>query len=251
MKMIYALAVVAAAIIACSHSTTDHENTDQGQDGIAVVELFTSEGCSSCPPADEAIIDLAGEKRKHVFILAFHVDYWDALGWKDGFSSKSSTLRQQQYESRLNLNSIYTPEIVVNGRTEFIGSDRKRLANVVSEELNKKTDSRIEIKASSNNNKTVSVNYKNAPATGQLINFALLQSSALTDVKRGENKGRQLKHINIVRDFKAIEPAPSGLVLLSLPDGLSAKDCNVIAYLQHKKDGQIVGAAETTIDGIK
>src|SRR5882757_10188754 len=92
--------------------------------GFAVVELFTSEGCSSCPSADALVAAVQKEnKDQPVYILAFHVDYWDRLGWKDAFSDAAYSDRQRAYASWLRLSSIYTPQVVVNGRKEFVGSD--------------------------------------------------------------------------------------------------------------------------------
>src|ERR1700743_69163 len=89
--------------------------------GIAVIELFTSEGCSSCPPADELVAKIQKEnKDKPVYILAYHVDYWDRLGWKDSFSNADFTKRQNSYAKVLRLQSVYTPQIIVNGKTEFV-----------------------------------------------------------------------------------------------------------------------------------
>src|ERR1700744_6104626 len=101
--------------------------TDAGK-GFAVIELFTSEGCSSCPPADALVARVQKESNdKPVYILAFHVDYWNRLGWKDVFSSAEYSERQNQYARWLKLSSVYTPQIVVNGRTEFVGSEEANL----------------------------------------------------------------------------------------------------------------------------
>src|SRR5580704_2729726 len=104
--------------------------------GFAVVELFTSEGCSSCPPADALIAAVQQEdKDLPVYILAFHVDYWDRLGWKDAFSEGACSDRQRQYAAWLNLNSVYTPQVVVNGRKEFVGSEAGTLRAAIQSGL--------------------------------------------------------------------------------------------------------------------
>src|SRR5579862_9988408 len=97
----------------------------QAQSRPAVVELFTSEGCSSCPPAEAYVGELA--RQKDVLALAFHVDYWDDLGWKDPFSLKMSTERQYTYSRVLGHSSVYTPQVVIDGKDEFVGTDRRRI----------------------------------------------------------------------------------------------------------------------------
>src|SRR5438132_289864 len=106
-----------------------NNNTGQ-QTGIAVVELFTSEGCSSCPPADAIAAKITSEF-KNVYVLGFHVDYWNSLGWKDEFSNAAWTNRQQQYASHFELSSIYTPQMVVNGKTELVGSNEQLLRKTI------------------------------------------------------------------------------------------------------------------------
>src|SRR5215831_9324057 len=104
--------------------------------GFAVVELFTSEGCSSCPSAEALMARTQEEDRDlPVYCLAFHVDYWDRQGWKDVFSSPAFTDRQRQYSNWLRLNEIYTPQAVVNGRTEFVGSDAASLSRAIQNGL--------------------------------------------------------------------------------------------------------------------
>ncbi|MES2112408.1 MAG: DUF1223 domain-containing protein [Bacteroidota bacterium] len=104
--------------------------------GFAVIELFTSEGCSSCPSADALVARVEKEATdKPVYILAYHVDYWNRLGWKDAFTSPEYSARQSQYADWLNLSSVYTPQIVVNGRKEFVGSEEGTLRNAIKSDL--------------------------------------------------------------------------------------------------------------------
>ncbi|MEO6849831.1 MAG: DUF1223 domain-containing protein, partial [Mucilaginibacter sp.] len=112
--------------------------TEVTSKGFAVVELFTSEGCSSCPPADAVVAKVQKESaNKPVYILAYHVDYWNRLGWKDVFSSPEYSARQNQYAHWLKLSSVYTPQVVVNGRTEFVGSEEGALRGAISTNLQK------------------------------------------------------------------------------------------------------------------
>src|SRR5476651_2318953 len=109
--------------------------------GFVLIELFTSEGCSSCPPADELVARVQKEdKDKPVYILAYHVDYWNNLGWKDQFSSPAYSQRQRQYAAWLKA-EVYTPQIVVNGKKEFVGSEEGTLRNAIQSGLQKQDNS--------------------------------------------------------------------------------------------------------------
>jgi hypothetical protein len=104
--------------------------------GFALVELYTSEGCSSCPPADELVGKLSGTA-ENVIVLSYHVDYWDNLGWKDGYSSPLYSGRQKEYGNYFHMNSVYTPQIIVNGEVEFVGSNEGRLKESIHKSLRK------------------------------------------------------------------------------------------------------------------
>jgi hypothetical protein len=220
----------------------------QSPHGIAVLELFTSEGCSSCPAAEDVFAEIAMENNKDVYILEFHVDYWDNLGWKDSFSNAVYSDRQRQYAHFLALQSIYTPQAIVNGSTELVGSDKTRLQKTIERQLNKYETSNINIKSQSSDNKTINVSYSISRKMNNILNIAIIQLEGKTDVKRGENAGRQLNHIHIVRDFKTIDnPNTTGNISLSLPKGLTIRDIRVLAYLQNKTNWTISGAAQSDI----
>ena len=215
--------------------------------GFAVVELFTSEGCSSCPSADELVTQISKENTKDVYILGYHVDYWDRLGWKDIYSDPNYTNRQHAYASTFGLTSVYTPQIVVNGRVEFTGSDEKRLRQSIESGVS--GDASIPIRATANfSGGKIKVEYAVTNTSGDLLQIALVQSHAESAVKSGENTGRHLLHINVVREFKTIsmDDSQSGSIVLHLPVGLSAKDCRVIAFLQ-KKNLHIEGCIEMAV----
>ena len=214
--------------------------------GVALVELFTSEGCSSCPPADEALAAAAKAWPANVFVLGYHVDYWDRLGWKDAFSSAAWTARQNQYASHLHLNSIYTPQAIVNGKTEFTGSDKAKLYKTIEQELTIPVNVSLNLDAHSNPDKSITVWYKLSPAPGYTLNIALVQRNADTPVKRGENEGKLLHHINIVRDLKTV-PAAAGSLSFRLPAGLSAAGCSLIAFLQNNSTLAVSAATQTSV----
>ena len=129
---LFAFLVIAAISATAFISLGSIKKYNGDNKGFAVVELFTSEGCSSCPPADELVARIEKEsKDKPVYILAYHVDYWNRLGWKDQFSSADFSKRQNEYANYLHLESVYTPQIVVNGKKEFVGSEEGTLRNVI------------------------------------------------------------------------------------------------------------------------
>ena len=216
--------------------------------GIGVVELFTSEGCSSCPPADQAVADLALENKPSVYILCYHVDYWDRLGWKDAFSSAAFTSRQKEYAEGLRLNTIYTPQIVVNGTAEFVGSDRELLHNSLQKELTHSSTNQITISCRRIEPNQIAVEYRVQNGETNL-HIALVQPSANVAVKAGENGGKSLHHINIVRDFKtiSIQSKLDGEVQIAIPDDIKSNSIKLIAFTQSSKTLRITGATETAL----
>jgi hypothetical protein len=221
-------------------------NNSPEKKGFAVVELFTSEGCSSCPPADDAVAQLAKDYPSKVYVLGFHVDYWNYLGWKDEYSMADYSNRQQNYAGVLNLSSIYTPQVIVNGKTEFTGSDKKRLYTTVEQELNADNNIMIELSAKTSGTKSIDVSYKLNPDKDIALHIALIQLQALSAVKRGENSGKHLHHIDVVRNFKTTGSGTGSLNII-LPEGLAAKDCKIIAFAQNKNDLHVTGANECSI----
>src|SRR5262245_9342561 len=129
---------------------------------FALLELFTSEGCSSCPPADALLARLASEARnagRRVYALSFHVDYWDRLGWKDRYSSAAYSKRQGEYARRFRLASLYTPQLVVNGEQEMVGSDARSVEAALRAALARPAQTRIAITATARGLE-VSVRYR-------------------------------------------------------------------------------------------
>jgi hypothetical protein len=199
------------------------------QPSPVVVELFTSEGCSSCPPADAFLTDLARERRD-VLALAFHVTYWDYLGWKDPFSLQAATARQQAYAGRLADNQVYTPQMVVDGTRAFVGSDRAEgLAQITRAARNRGADVAVHLTRDAAA-LVVSVGQAAGPAQVLLVGF---DPEHQTPIGRGENGGRRLLESNIVRsltvagrwtgaatEFRSALPAGENFaVLLQADDG--------------------------------
>lgn len=215
--------------------------------GFAVVELFTSEGCFSCPAAEAVLAHVNDLYSDNVLVMEFHVDYWDYIGWKDIFSSKQFTKRQQNYAEHFHLSSTYTPQAIVNGKTEFVGSDRNKMLTAIDHELNKKDNNPIKLSAAVAGN-NISVSYSIAKSTNQELNIALVQKNAETDVKRGENKGRKLKHVNVVRALTTVDATQNtGSVDIVIPPGVAAAGLLVIAYTQLKDSREVTCASATQV----
>ena len=205
-RVIFFRAVLLLAIVgyACFNIFQRQKTANDPTNGFALVELFTSEGCSSCPAADELAAVIDGEKNKNVYVLSFHVDYWNRLGWNDRFSNAAFTNRQEQYAAILKLESIYTPQLVVNGKTEFVGSDERKLRNTIQHELKNTSPAVIELSTGITGSNTLEVSCTTQNASNGILNIALVQKHAETSVKKGENAGKVMKHTNIVRDLKKI-----------------------------------------------
>ncbi len=200
----------------------------------SVIELFTSEGCSSCPAADKLVAEIQ-QNHTDVLVLCYHVDYWNHLGWKDTYSSAKNTARQRYYTGIFKLDGAYTPQAVINGEQECVGSDKGTLLHAINNKaLSATSDLRINaiIKG-----KSIEVNCT-AEKTDNNIVVCLVQKQASTHVKNGENEGRILNHINLVRDFKI---ATGKQISFELPEGVDKSNIFVAALLQDKKTGNISG----------
>jgi len=225
--------------------------TDEGK-GFAVVELFTSEGCSSCPPADELVAKIQKEsKGKPVYILAYHVDYWNRLGWKDQFSSADYSKRQHDYADYLHLQSVYTPQVIVNGKTEFVGSEEGTLRNAIKNSLQKAVPAQIALDVASFDRNRAILKYSTGGTdrnTALLI--AVLQKNAQTKVERGENQGRTLSHVQIVRKLQKVTLKDNnGSVNVDLPNGFDAQNWEITGFLQNTITGAITAATRVNFAG--
>jgi hypothetical protein len=201
---------------------------------IAVVELFTSDGCSSCPPADEALEALADAGDARIYPLAFHVDYWDELGWKDRFASPAFTMRQQAYAHVLGVRGLYTPQMIVNGAEELIGSDRARAQVTLSHALERAATLRVSIHSRDAGPRGALVDYEVSEAPpGAVLNVAVVERRVTTSVRAGENAGKTLRHTNVVRGLVTVPlTGPRGTVLVPIPSSLSRAGAELTAYVQ-------------------
>ena len=165
-----------------------------------VVELFTSQGCNSCPPADAFLGELA--QRSDLIALAFHVDYWNYIGWKDPFSSPEATQRQRDYTRSLGLSSVYTPQMVIDGSFDAVGSNRTQVNRAIAAASQRgKIPIAISADAAGSWHAIIPAAQIDQSAT---VWLALYDRQHVTPVKRGENAGATLTEYNIVREFRRI-----------------------------------------------
>ncbi len=251
------LAAFALSLLALACAPTDESPDDlpaparpaastAAPPGVAVVELFTSEGCSSCPPADAVLGEFAREAEasgRRVVALAFHVDYWDRLGWRDPFGQAAHTARQWAYARAADATRVYTPQMLVNGTAAFVGSRRAEARRHVAEALDRPSPAAVALEATGEGNGALGVRYTVAGApAGAVLHLALVQREASQAVRRGENRGRTLQHAHVVRGFRTV-PAATGATMLVLPDGVAPRDVLVAAYVQQGDVGMVLGAA--------
>ncbi|HEX8288352.1 MAG TPA: DUF1223 domain-containing protein [Pyrinomonadaceae bacterium] len=192
-----------------SEPVTLNENSDSA-DPITkkqpvLVELFTSEGCSSCPPADQALAFLDKEQpyaQAEIITLALHVDYWNNLGWRDEYSSPLFSQRQAVYAQRLKLDSAYTPQMIVDGRFQFVGSNLGEAGKAVMEAAK---SPKAKVEAAFSNENILTIKVSDIPKHGDSTLFlALAEDNLASNVKRGENAGKNLQHVSVVRELKPL-----------------------------------------------
>lgn len=217
---------------------------------VAVVELFTSEGCSSCPPADRLVrrlVDSARAQDRPIYALSFHVDYWNRLGWTDPYSEAAYSRRQRQYSEALGVDT-YTPQIVVNGREAMVGSRARTVRRALRSALSAPAPVAVQV-ALDTTAAPLAVGYRlkgDVPADADL-RLAVVERGLSQRVTRGENAGRTLRHANVVRSFVSVAAAPDGTARLPLPDAVDRSQASVMAFVQDPA-GPILGADRVDLE---
>lgn len=236
------LAAMAAAVKKSHIEGVDKKSkTGENHQGFAVVELFTSEGCSSCPPADELVDQIQKRNQEHVYILAFHVDYWDHQGWKDAFGDPEFTKRQRQYAEWLDLQTLYTPQVVVNGTSEYVGSHGGPILGAIADGLEQEATTTLILEGTVKGDK-VNIRYQgDGDEKNSELVLALVQQSAQSNVRAGENSGRRLSHVQVVRRMAHV---PLGVdrkkeIAIELPSDFTEKGWEVIGFVQNRTEGNI------------
>jgi hypothetical protein len=220
-----------------------------------LVELFTSEGCSSCPPADALLIKLnelqpiAGVA---VIALEEHVDYWDRQGWRDPFSAAEFTFRQQRYGEWLHIDAPYTPEMLVDGQSEFLGSDSRRaLSELARAGRAAKIPVRLSMPEKSAGQMSLRVAI-DAGSSGDVL-LAITENGLATDVARGENAGHNLKHSAVVRKLISIGKLKAGRTfsadpVVKLASAWKPENLGVVVFVQDRSSGKVLGVAELGLE---
>jgi len=218
-----------------------------------LAELFTSEGCSSCPPADALLghlrQDLA-DRGFEVIPLGFHVDYWNSLGWKDRFSSPEFTHRQEQYARALGVDGPYTPQMIVDGGVEFVGSNTVRAHAAIAQAASHPQRAEIELSAIAADKLMVHVT--TGPAeNGGMVMLAVTEDNLTTKVGAGENSGRELHHVAVVRELRQLGRIQEGGFKASVPLTLQKEwkpaDLHAVVFVQQGEAGEVLGASSVPL----
>ena len=246
--------------------STDSKSSPEkisGASHAVVVELFTSEGCSSCPPADN-VLSWLNERQPlpgvEIIPLSEHVDYWNHLGWADPYSSASFSTRQREYSESLR-GGVYTPQMIVDGKVQFVGGDRDEALEAISKASRmSKADVRIQpippANSSARNSVSFSVQVEKIPLSGVkekgLVFLAITENNLQSSVAAGENSGRNLKHTAVVRDLKMIgkvDPRPDASFLaqpsVKISNAWKLQNLRAVVFIQLQSSHKILGAAES------
>jgi hypothetical protein len=254
-RFVFAISLALLAAPLESHAASPDGSINATPSSVAIVELFTSEGCSSCPPADSLLrqINLKQTNAGQLIVgISEHVTYWNDLGWKDPYSSPVFTDRQSVYASRLSSEGSYTPQMVVNGRAQFVGSDGSALERALRDD-ERREHFALSIVSSAPSAGGIDVKFAFAGSPSKLLDIiaVLADDTDRSNVLRGENGGRELQHVSVARSMMRIATAKDGgeqTVHISFPEGLSASQSaghHLILFAQEPHQGAIVGATTT------
>jgi hypothetical protein len=250
---IFGLANRPAAVVAAS------DEGAQASRRPVLVELFTSEGCSSCPPADavltrlDAMQPVAGAQ---AIVLSEHVTYWDNLGWRDPFSLEAMTQRQQQYATHFGRDEVYTPQVVVDGAAQLVGSDERGVRQAVAKAAALPKEELTIVQAqwdahAGGNSIRFSIQSKadGAKTIRTILMAAIAEDATQSQVQRGENAGRNLRHVAVVRAMQSMgSGAEDGRTLtLAIPANDPAGPIRLVVFEMDKANGRVVAVAEQTI----
>ncbi|SDK20273.1 hypothetical protein SAMN05421823_102130 [Catalinimonas alkaloidigena] len=216
---------------------------------FALIELFTSEGCSSCPAADRLVARVQEEMAgRPVYFLGYHVDYWNRLGWKDVYSDPAYTQRQRQYTRWLGGSNMYTPQIVVNGQQEFVGSNEAALRSAIRESQQQPASAALDVTAYLTNPRELQLKYRvKTEVISPALWLAFVQREAVSHVGKGENRGKTLTHVTVVRQLSSL-PVQATETQVALPTDFSSKAWELLTFLQDATDGKILAVQPVKLE---
>ena len=216
---------------------------------FALVQLFTSQGCSSCPSAD-ILLDKVKSKydSKGVAVLSYHVDYWNRLGWKDPFSASEYTTLQNVYASKFKSRNVYTPQVVINGSIHFVGSNEDKMNGYLSKYLKNEAENSVTISKVTKKINSISFSYDVTGNTNsKKLKVVLVIAERITPIKRGENGGKSLKNSNIVVEEITILNS-NGTNTITIPSIVNPNDeLKLIAYVQNN-NLEVTGGTQASIE---
>jgi hypothetical protein len=217
-----------------------------------LVELFTSEGCSSCPPADELLAKLVREqplRGVEIIGLGEHVDYWNGAEWSDRFSSREFSRRQGEYKRALGLPSQYTPQMVVDGSIEFVGSNGSRARDAIAQSAREaKRPLAIACKLRSATSAELSIDTPAGPGDGAALYAAIVEDNLSSQVAGGENHGEHLVHAAVVRSLVRVARSHSASVPIPIDRAWKRADLRAVVFLQDPKTLRILGSASAPLE---
>jgi hypothetical protein len=220
-----------------------------------LVELFTSEGCSSCPPADTLLAALDATQpiaNADVIVLSEHVTYWDHEGWRDPYSLDAVTDRQKWYDDQFGQSQVFTPQAVVDGAVQVLGSDEQKVTQAISAAAaNPMEDLVIENSTWTGDGVSFTVRHGDWVAGKQKLQLlaVLAQDETVTSVKTGENAGKTLRNVAVARTLKELNPAMEGMQTLKLPgeDKRATGPLRLVVIVADKHSGHVLGVAERIV----
>ncbi len=220
-----------------------------GTNNVVVLELFTSQGCSSCPSADRLVDQVKTEYKDDVISLSYHVDYWNYIGWKDPFSKKAYSDKQRAYGSKFYSSSIYTPQVVINGKEHFVGSNKGTMYSKLNSYFKRERPNTIAISEATKNATTVNFKYNvTGDVSGKTLRAVLVIKERETVVKRGENRNRTLRNTNVVveESYSRLEQT-EGLGQLQIPSIVTNADELSLVLLVQDKALDITGGKQVSL----
>ena len=257
LRLALALSLLFLAVPVKSHAASPASSINATSSSVAIVELFTSEGCSSCPPADALLrqINLKQTNAGQLIVgISEHVTYWNNLGWKDPYSLPVFTDRQSVYASRFSPEGPYTPQMVLNGRDQFVGSDGSALERALRNDTRREhLGLRIVSSAPEAEGIDVKFAFTGNPSKPLDVIAVLADDADRSNVLRGENGGRQLQHVSVARSIARVATVANDgehSVHVSFPEGFSTSSGtghHLIIFAQEQQQGAILGATTMTL----